>query len=244
MTTGRGARAARRALGTAAVVSVALTMVLGLRLPPTKEQHDYSRLIAIHPPIAWVAYLAFGVTALASLLYLVPTTRHRRWDRIAASSAELGLLFTALMLVTGSIWGRPTWGVWWVWDARLTLSALMLALLAGYAALRRVTADVERRAQLSAVAAIAAVVVVPLNHFAVTWWRTLHQSRSLVAISPSSNLDGEYIAVMLLGFVAMTLAYGWLLWQRVRVESAEDEVAQTNLDAAIVERRREGMVVG
>jgi heme exporter protein C len=235
---------ARRALGLSAFNTLAITMVLGWRLPPTEEQHDYSRLIAIHPPIAWVAYLAFGVTALASLLYLVPATRHRRWDRIAASSAELGILFTALMLITGSIWGRPTWGVWWVWDARLTLSALMLALLAGYAALRRVTADVERRAQLSAVAAIAAVVVVPINHFAVTWWRTLHQSRSLVAISPSSTLDGAYIRVMLFGFLAMTLVYASLLWQRVRVEAAEDERAQSHLDTALEERRREGVVVG
>jgi heme exporter protein C len=234
----------RRVLGVLALGSLALTMGLGLRLPPTEEQHDYSRLIAIHPPIAWVAYVAFGVTALASLLYLIPRTRHRRWDRIAASSAELGVLFTALMLITGSIWGRPTWGVWWVWDARLTLSALMLALLVGYGALRRVTVDVERRAQISAVAAIGAVVVVPVNHFAVTWWRTLHQSRSLVALSPSSSLDGKYIAVMLLGFVAMTLTYAWLLWVRVRVEAAEDEQAQSHLDTALDERRREGLVVG
>jgi heme exporter protein C len=120
----------------------------------------------------------------------------------------------------------------------------MLALLAGYAALRRVTGDPERRAQLSAVAAIAAVVVVPINHFAVTWWRTLHQSRSLVAISPSSNLDGKYIGVMLLGFVAMTVMYVWLLWQRVRVEAAEDNRAQAHLDTALEERRREGAVVG
>jgi heme exporter protein C len=231
-------------LGVIAFAALALTMVLGASLPPTEEQHDYSRLIAVHPAIAWVAYLAFGVTAAASLLYLIPSTRDRRWDRIAASSAELGVLFTALLLVTGSIWGRPTWGVWWVWDARLTLSALMLALLAGYGALRRVTPDPDRRAVLSAVAALGAVVVVPINHFAVTWWRTLHQGRSLADLSPGRNLDGRYIAVMLLGFAAMTLVYAWLLWQRVLVEQRDDAESESALAAAIEERRREGMTVG
>lgn len=234
---------ARQLLGVVAFAGLAVTMLLGARLPETEEQHVYSRLIAVHPPIAWVAYVAFGVTALASLLYLVPRTRHRRWDHIAAASAEVGVLFTALMLVTGSIWGKPTWGVWWVWDARLTVSALMLALLIGYGALRRVTPDPERRAMLSAVTALGAVVVVPVNHFAVTWWRTLHQGRSLADLSPNRNLDGQYIAVMLLGFLVMTLVYVWLVWQRVLVEQAEDERGASELSVAIEERRREGITV-
>jgi heme exporter protein C len=230
-------------LGIAAAVTLATTLVLGLRLPPTQEQHDYARLIAIHPAIAWTAYVAFGVMALGSVLWLLPATRSRRWDRLAAASAELGVVFTALMLVTGSIWGRPTWGVWWVWDARLTLSALMLALLLGYVALRRVSVDTERRALLSAIAGIGAVVVIPVNHFAVTWWRTLHQGRSLANISPSRELDGDYIAVMLVGFVAMTLVYGWLLLRRYRVEALAEELDDEGLAAAIEERRREGLLV-
>ncbi|HUP85326.1 MAG TPA: cytochrome c biogenesis protein CcsA [Acidimicrobiales bacterium] len=228
-------------LGIAASVTLATTLILGLRLPPTAEQEDYSRLIAIHPAIAWTAYLAFGVMAIASALWLIPATRGRVCDRIAAASAEVGVVFTALMLVTGSIWGRPTWGVWWVWDARLTLSALMLALLLGYLALRRVSVDVERRSLVSAVTALAAVVVIPINHFAVTWWRTLHQGRSLANVSPGSTLDGEYIAVMLVGFVAMTLAYGWLLLRRYRIEALAEAAADEGLAAAIVERRREGL---
>lgn len=229
-------------LGIAAGVALTTTIVLGLRLPPTQEQDEYARLIAVHPAIAWTAYLAFGVMALSSLLWLVPATRARAWDRLAASSAEVGVVFTALMLVTGSIWGRPTWGVWWVWDARLTLSALMLALLLGYVALRRVSVDVERRALVSAVAALASVVVIPINHFAVTWWRTLHQGRSLARVSPSSELDGEYIAVMLVGFVAMTLVFAWLLQRRYRLEALEEEADDAGLAAAIAERRREALV--
>lgn len=236
------ARLADGLIGITAAVALATTIILGLRLPPTQEQGEYARLIAVHPAIAWTAYLAFGVMALASALWLLPATRSRIWDRLAASAAEIGVVFTALMLVTGAIWGRPTWGVWWVWDARLTLSALMLALLLGYVALRRVSVDVERRALVSAVAAIASVVVIPINHFAVTWWRTLHQGRSLARVSPSSELDGEYIAVMLVGFVAMTLVFAWLLQRRYRLEVLEEEADDAGLVAAIEERRREALV--
>ena len=227
-------------LGVAATAAVAVTLLLGLRLPPTQEQDEYARLIAIHPAIAWVAYVAFGVMALGSGLYLLPATRHRRWDRLAAASAEVGVVFTALMLATGSIWGRPTWGVWWVWDARLTLSALMLALLLGYVALRGAAAEPERRATVSAIAGLAAVVVVPLNHFAVSWWRTLHQGRSLARVSPQSQLDAEYIQVMLVGFVAMSLVFAWLLIHRMRVEELADAAADEGLATALDERRREG----
>ena len=229
-------------LGIAAAVTLATTIVLGLRLPPTQEQDEYARLIAVHPAIAWTAYLAFGVMAVASVLWLVPATRSRVWDRLAASAAEVGVVFTALMLVTGSIWGRPTWGEWWVWDARLTLSALMLALLLGYVALRRVSVDTERRALVSAIGALASVAVVPINHFAVTWWRTLHQGRSLARVSPSSELDGEYIAVMLVGFVAMTLVFAWLLQRRYRLEVLAETADDEGLAAAIEERRREALV--
>jgi heme exporter protein C len=227
-------------LGAAALVCLATTVVLGLDLPPSREQGDYSRLIAIHPPLAWVSYLAFGVTGLASALYL--WRRRRRWDQLAGASAEIGLLFTALMLVTGSIWGRPTWGVWWVWDARLTLSALMLALLLGYLALRRLPLPVDRRSRISAISALAMVLVIPVNHFAVTWWRTLHQGRSLANRSPGSELDGVYIEVMLFGLFAMTLVYAWLLLHRYRVEQLEERLEEEGLARAIEERRREGVL--
>jgi heme exporter protein C len=226
-------------VGIAAGVSVVTTIVLGLRLPPTREQAEYARLIAVHPAIAWTAYLAFGVMAAGSVLWLLPATRSRVWDRIAASSAEVGMVFTALMLVTGSLWGRPTWGVWWVWDARLTLSALMLALLVGYVALRRMSVDGERRALVSAVAGLSSAVVVPVNHFAVTWWRTLHQGRSLARVGPGAELDGEYIAVMLVGFVAMTFAYAWLMLRRYRLEVLTEQHEDEGLAAAIEDRRRE-----
>lgn len=225
-------------LGMAALVALATTVVLGLGLPPTEEQGIYARLIAIHPPLAWAAYLAFGVTAVASALWLWPRTRSRRYDRLAASSAEIGVVFCALTLVTGAIWGRPTWGVWWTWDARLTSTALLLALFLGYLALRRVGGPFDTRARRSAVAALVAVADVPLVHFSVNWWRTLHQDRSL-SLTPQNDLDGAYTAVMLLGFVAMTLCYGWLLVQRCRAERLMEDDETLGLDVALAARRAE-----
>ena len=140
-----------RALGAAALVSMAVTVWLGLWVtPPDKVQGQLVRLVYIHPPIAWVAlYLAFGTAALASVLWLWPRTRSRFWDNLAAASMEVGTVFTALTLVTGSIWGRPTWGVWWAWDARLTSTALLLVLQLGYLALRRVPGDADSRARVA-----------------------------------------------------------------------------------------------
>jgi len=230
-------------LGAAAFVSLATTVVLGLRLPPTREQGTYARLIAIHPPLAWAAYVAFGLTAMASALWLWRRTRAPKWDRLAAASAEIGVVFCALTLVTGSIWGRPTWGVWWTWDARLTSTALLLALFLGYMALRRVAYDPEARARRSAVAALIAVADVPIVHFSVDWWRTLHQGRSLAQLTPQSDLDGSYMAVMLLGFCAMTLVYAWLLLHRYRVEALEERLEAEGLDVALEERRGEAAVV-
>jgi len=226
-------------LGLAALVALGTTVALGLSLPQTVEQAHYSKLIAIHPGLAWASYVSFGVTAVASALWLLPRTRSRTWDLIAGSAAELGVLFTALTLVTGSIWGRPTWGVWWVWDARLTLSALMLALYLGYLALRRVPGDPDVTARRSAVAALLAVLVVPVNHFAVEWWRTLHQGRSLAQMTPQDDLDGEFIGAMLVGFLAMTLVFCWLLVHRYRVARLEADVEDEALDVALAERRRE-----
>jgi heme exporter protein C len=231
------------ALGIAALVSLVATLGLGLSLPTTVEQDDYSKLIAIHPGLAWASYVAFGVTALASLLWLWPTTRTRTADLVAGASAEAGVVFTALTLLTGSIWGRPTWGTWWVWDARLTLSALMLALYLGYLALRRVPADADTRARRAAVAAVLAVLVVPVNHFAVEWWRTLHQGRSLNQLEPGNDLDGIFIGAMLLGFLAMTLTYVWFVLTRLRTARLEAELEDVALDVAIAERRAEAVEV-
>ncbi|MGD9796950.1 MAG: cytochrome c biogenesis protein CcsA [Acidimicrobiia bacterium] len=228
-------------LGLAALVALGATVALGLALPDTVEQDEFSRLVAIHPGVAWASYVAFGVTALSSGLWLWTRTRHERWDLLAGASAEVGALFGALTLATGSIWGRAAWGVWWTWDARLTLSALMLALLLGYLALRRVPADPETVARRSAVAGILASLVVPVNHYAVEWWRTLHQGRSLLQDAPGNEVDGKFIFAMALGFLAMTLVYAWLTIHRMRVAKLEQGAVGVELELALAARRAEAV---
>jgi heme exporter protein C len=229
-----------RWLGAATLVSLTATVALGLTLPKTAEQKEYSRLIAIHPPIAWVFYVSFGVTALASVLYLWPRTRSRMWDLIAASSAEISAVFAGLTLVTGSIWGRPTWGVYWTWDARLTLTALIAAMILGYLALRRVPGETEVKSKRSAVYAVLVALLIPVDHFAVDWWRTLHQDSSIETASHS--LDPSFLAAMGVGFLAFTLLYAWLLVHRFRLEQLEERLDSEGLELALAERRAEAMV--
>ena len=228
-----------RIIGALALIGLAVAVVMGLTLPRSAEQSEYSRLIAIHPPLAWVAYLSLSVVAGTSLLYLVPRTRSRLWDLIAGASAEIAAVFLALTLITGSIWGRPTWGVWWVWDARLTLTAILLAVDLGYLALRRVPAEIQTRSMRAAVLGVILPALVIVDHFAVDWWRTLHQDSSIQ--SAKDTLGTSFLVAMLIGFLGFTLFYFWILIHRFRLEQLEERLESEGLEHALAERRAEGV---
>ncbi|MHB8467053.1 MAG: cytochrome c biogenesis protein CcsA [Acidimicrobiales bacterium] len=230
-------------VGIAALLVSAAAAVQGLLvMGPTRNQGEYSRLLVVHPPLATMAYVAFGVTALASVLYLLPRTRAERWDLLAGASAEIGVVFCALTLVTGSIWGRPTWGVWWTWDARLTAEALLLVLFLGYLALRRIPAASVVRGRRCAIAALIATLDIPVDHFATSWWRTLHQGSTVNPLKPDKHLDAAHGVGLLLGFVAMGLIYAWLLAHRYEVEQLETRYEGEGLTLALDARRAEGRV--
>ncbi len=239
----RGSSTASRAtrlLGLVALVSVVCTVWLGLWVtPPDVVQGNLVRLIYLHPPVAWVAYVAVGVTALASILYLWPRTRSQVWDRLAGASAELGVVFTGLTLVTGSIWGRPAWGVWWTWDARLTSTALLFVLLVGYMALRRVPGELHARCKRCAIAALVAAADVPIVHMSVLWWNTLHQPPTVLGPDLNPTIHGSMAWTLLLAFCSFTLVYAWLLLHRYRVAAAEDRREGQALAEALEERRSE-----
>ncbi len=230
------------AVGLAGLLLTALTVYLGLWVtPPSTEQGNLVRLVYLHPPVAWVAlYLAFGLAALSSLLYLWRRTRSLFWDRLAAASVEVGVVFNALTLLTGSLWGRPTWGVWWTWDARLTSTALLLVLFLGYLALRRVPAEPEVRARRCAVAALVAFIDVPIVHFSVQWWQTLHQGATVLNANLSPTIHGSMAWTLLLGFVALTLVFIWMVGVRYRIEALSDQVGDEDLEVSLAERRAEG----
>jgi heme exporter protein C len=226
-----------RAIGWAALVALVLLALFGLwGAPPDSVQGDAQRLMYLHVPAAWVAYLAFGVTAIASALWLWPRTRSMVWDRIAGASAELGVVFTALTLVLGSLWGRPVWGVWWAWDARLVTTAVLLFLYLGYLALRRVPAAPEARAKRCAIAALIAFVDVPIVHFSVTWWRTLHQEATVFDPALKAHIHGVMAFTLWFGVLAFTLVYVALLDRRYRLAALEEDLDARELEQAIAER--------
>jgi heme exporter protein C len=176
---------------------------------------------------------------LASLGYLWPRTRSLALDRLAGASAEVGVVFTALTLVTGAIWGRPTWGAWWVWDPLLTTTALLLVLYLGYLAVRAIPGEPEVRARRSAVAALIAFIDVPVVYFSVEWWKSLHQQPSLTA--GKNYVHGSMLYTLLLGFVAFALVYAWLVGHRyrlaARIDAGEREALQRDLAARQAEGR-------
>lgn len=223
--------------GWLALASLAVLVAFGLWIaPPDANQSDAQRLMYIHVPSAWLAYLAFAVTATGSALYLWPRTRSQVWDRLAGASAELGVLFTALTLVLGSLWGRPVWGVWWVWDARLVTTAVLLFLYLGYLALRRIPGDATSRAKRCAIAALIAFVDVPIVHFSVEWWRTLHQKGTVFNRLGKAEIHGVMAFTLLWGVVSFTVLYAYLLDRRYRLAALEEEMDDRELELAIAER--------
>jgi len=198
-----------------------ITLVASFVAPADAVQEELSRILYVHVPAAWLAYVSFGVTMLASALYL--WKKNLLWDRIAASSAEVGVLFTGMTLVIGMIWGKSTWGVWWTWDARLTLTAIMFFVYLGYLALRRTTDDLEARARRSAILGVLAVIQLPLVHFSVVWWRGLHQTPSL--LKPASvDMDTPMVLTLLIAVAMFSVMYVAMMVKLVELAKLEEEV--------------------
>lgn len=213
----RGARVLPYLAGAAAIVgAIALYLAL-VWAPADAVQGDVQRIMYVHVPAAWLAYLAFVVVFLASVAWL-----WGRWpvaDAIAVASAEIGVMFTGLAIVLGSIWAKPTWGVWWTWEPRLITTAVMFAMYVGYLLLRSLSSDFERRATRAAVVGAIAVLNVPVVHLSVTWMNALHQLPSVLRPGPPA-LDGRMYTTLLVAVAAFTLLYAYLLVARVRLERA------------------------
>ncbi|MGH2463904.1 MAG: cytochrome c biogenesis protein CcsA [Candidatus Limnocylindrales bacterium] len=219
----------RRSSGWITAVVLGTTVAIGLFVVPADQlQGDAQRIMYVHVPAAWLAYLAFFVTLVGGVGYLV--RGDMGWDRLAAASAELGLLFTAATIVSGSIWGKVTWGVWWAWDPRLTTTAIMFLVYAAYVLLRASIADRQRRARLSAVLGIVGFVNVPIVHLSVLWWRGLHQAPTILRPG-SPTIAPVMLAVLLANLGAFTLAYAWLLRERMDLDQSRD-VLERRLEEA------------
>jgi heme exporter protein C len=177
------------------------------------------RIIYFHIATAWVGFLAFFVTFVGGLAFL--RSQKRIWDIVALSSAEIGTVFMLGVLVSGSIWAKPAWGVWWVWDERLTISLIQFLVYVGYLMLRSAVEDPTRRARFGAVYGIVAFISVPINFIAIRLWRTQHP---LMFGSEGGGLGPNMMFAFFFSLVTFTVWYAALMWHRIRLEQTRHAV--------------------
>lgn len=206
----------------AALCMVAALYVAWLVAPEEATQGPAQRIFYVHVPLAWTAYLAFGVVFVASVGYL--WQRRAGWDVVARSSAEIGVVITTAVLLTGSLWAKPIWGTWWTWDARLTTTLVLWLIYLAYLMLRSTVADPDRAARYAAVLGIVGALDIPFIHFSVQWWRTLHPE-AVVLRPGGSALPPVMLMALMIGLAGFTLLYAALLLQRVRLEQARERFA-------------------
>ena len=212
-----------RTLGWLALVGLVAGLVMAFGVAPRElTQGNVQRIMYIHVPAVWVAYLAFLVACGASVAYLL--TRRVDADQLAHAVVEVGLVFLGLTIASGSIWGKPTWGTWWTWDARITSVSIVFLIYLGYLLLRQAVDEGERAARYAAVVAVIAAPNIFLVHQSVNWWRTLHQPASLL------KAGGATMPVILWGgivvnFVGFGLLAAYFVARRVSLLRREAQAA-------------------
>src|ERR687897_3520448 len=220
----------RGILGGLALAAILFSLCWSLVVaPPDAYQGEVQRIMYLHLPSILIAYLAYFLVFIGSGLYL--WKREKRDDILAYAAAELGVLFTALTIIEGSIWGKPTWGVWWTWDARLTLTAILLLIYSGYLMLRSLIEDENRAAVAAAVLGIIGFLDIPLIHMSVYWWRTLHQPPSILRPDklPWENVHPAMLTALAINFVGFLLLYFYLLSLRLRLGEVRSETKARRL---------------
>jgi len=218
-------------LGGVALAHILVGLYGGLvEAPPDAFQGEVQRIMYLHIPSILTAYLSFFLVFVGSCLYL--WKREKRDDILAYSAAEIGVLFTALTIVEGSIWGKPTWGVWWTWDARLTLTAILLLIFVGYLMLRSLIEEESRAASAAAILGIIGFLDIPLIHMSVYWWRTLHQPPSILRPdkAPWDNIHPAMLTALAINFFAFVLLYFYLLSLRFRLGEMTEEIKTRRMD--------------
>ena len=220
----RIARPLTPVFGGLAVLLIGIGLYLGLVASPIDYlQRDTVRIMYIHVPSAWLAMGGYSTIVIASIVALI--WRHPLADVCARAAAPIGAIFTALCLITGSLWGKPTWGTWWVWDARLTSVLVLLFIYLGYMALWSAYDDRERAGRAAAILAILGGVNLPIIKFSVDWWNTLHQPASVFRMD-GPTIHPDMLTPLMVMATGMLCLFSWLLLVRMR-----SEIAQQRLEA-------------
>ncbi len=226
-----------RILGICALVSMAFLVLLAFGLTKADENLGESiRIMYVHVPTVSLAYLCMILNAVCAVWYL--WKRSEFADLLSHACGELGVVLLGITLISGSLWGRITWGAYWVWDARLTTTALLFLMYVGYLAVRAVPAEPRTRGVRSAIVGIAAACLIPIVHESVQWWASLHQSETLFG-TLSPKIHGTQLFTLMFSFLAFGFTTAWLLMHRFRVLWLSERASESELDAAIAERRAE-----
>ncbi|MDD4465447.1 MAG: cytochrome c biogenesis protein [Dehalococcoidales bacterium] len=211
----------RKILFALSSVLILLSFYMVLVFVPTEiDMGIVQRIFYYHVPLAWIAFLAFFVVFTGSIIYLAK--RSTKWDNIASASAEIGLVFISLMLITGSIWAKPAWGVWWIWEPRLTTSLVLWFIYVAYFIVRGYVSGEERKARFGAVVGIIGFLNVPLVFLSVTLWRTQHPPLTIF----SGGLEPPMLATLLVCLVAFNFLYFYLLSERSMMKNDERMLSQ------------------
>ncbi len=229
---------ATKLLGAATLgLMVAALFMVFVYAPAEAAQGDVQRIFYFHVPLAWVAFAAFAITAVAGLFYL--WLGYPVFDQLAYAAAEAGVVFCTLVLVTGSLWARPIWGTWWTWDSRLTSTFILWLLYVGYLALRAALADGEQGARMGAVFGLVAAADVPVVVVSVRLWRTIHPAVLVTREGSHGLADARMVATLLVSMVAVTAVFGWLLALRVATLRAEARLHGLAAELLALERASE-----
>lgn len=210
-------------LAVVALAALGTGAFLGLRVSPADvNQGDLIRVMYAHVSVAWVSFLAVGVAAFAGIAFL--WSGRRRFDVISVAASEAALLFGTLTIIGGMTYSKPTLNTFWTWDAKLTLTALMVALLAGVFIVRGLIDEPVRRGRVSAVILIVVLASLPLNYLAAEWFRTLHPAKSIDLTGGGVTMDAAMLEILLFNVVAAALMFTWMLIERVRLGMTEADI--------------------
>ena len=215
-------------LATAALTAFTLWMIF-VWVPTEQNLGIVQRAVYIHVPIAWVSMVAIVLVAVGSVMYLV--TGRRKWDWLALASAETGVMAGTLVIVTGAVWAKPIWNVWWTWDAKLTTTAILWFIYVAYLMLRAYAPEGQQGLRLAAVVAILGAVDAPLIYWAAELWRTAHPELIIGPAAESSGFTSEMSTTLLVSLVAFTSIFTYLLVERYRVRRAEDQLMEIGREA-------------
>lgn len=205
-----------------ALMIAALFMVF-IYVPTEKDTGIVQRIFYFHVPVAWVSFLAFFITFITSIVYI--SKRQEKWDAIASASVEIGVVFTTLVLITGPIWAKSVWGIWWTWDARLTTSLVLWLIYVAYLLVRGFADEPSRGARYSAVIGIIGFIDVPLVFLTVNLWRTQHPTTIIF----EGGLTASMLTTLIVCIAAFTIFYLIMIIQRVGIKNVDAEVRRLRI---------------